>query len=227
VPDTVHLQRVLDEVIPAAQDALPRVAWTGAELRRYRSRLYVMPPLPAHDASQVFEASAAARWRRPAGASRPGWGDGAGSSFSRLRDGALSAGGGALPAGGVSPHPKAEEAVAGAGDPSLAAGEDSTPLSRGRAGRGRRSLRLRAVSRPGWRAGSAYRVAAAAVSQGAFSSSRTSLMKRMKGKVRLRLLLWKSLMIVPLGNPIRSPGFRSCSGPASHTSTPSSIRTLR
>ncbi len=55
VPDAVHLQRVLDEVIPAAPDALPRVAWTGAELRRYRSRLYLMPPLPAHDASQVFE----------------------------------------------------------------------------------------------------------------------------------------------------------------------------
>ncbi len=54
LPDSVHLQRILDEVIPAAEDALPRVAWHGAELRRYRNRLYVMPPLPPHDSAQIL-----------------------------------------------------------------------------------------------------------------------------------------------------------------------------
>ncbi len=55
LPDSVHLQRILDEVISAAKDAAPRVAWSGAELRRYRNRLYLFPPLPPHDPAQFFE----------------------------------------------------------------------------------------------------------------------------------------------------------------------------
>ena len=33
--------------MPARDDAMPLVAWPGGEARRYRGRLYLMPPLPA------------------------------------------------------------------------------------------------------------------------------------------------------------------------------------
>lgn len=40
LPDTIHLQRILDEVIPAAEDAKPEVIWNGGEVRRFQGRLY-------------------------------------------------------------------------------------------------------------------------------------------------------------------------------------------
>jgi len=46
LPDHRHLHRILDEVLPASQDAMPLVAWHGAEVRRYRDRLFLLPPLP-------------------------------------------------------------------------------------------------------------------------------------------------------------------------------------
>lgn len=46
VPQHRHLQRILDEVLHAAEDAMPLVAWPGAEVRRYRDALHFMPPLP-------------------------------------------------------------------------------------------------------------------------------------------------------------------------------------
>ena len=55
LPDTVHLQRIIDEVLPAAADGMPLVCWTGAEIRRYRDRLYVMAPLPPRDSSKIHE----------------------------------------------------------------------------------------------------------------------------------------------------------------------------
>lgn len=45
VPDSARLDRILDEMIPAAPDRSPMVHWPGAELRRYRGRLHLMPPL--------------------------------------------------------------------------------------------------------------------------------------------------------------------------------------
>ncbi|MCW9088791.1 MAG: tRNA lysidine(34) synthetase TilS [Gammaproteobacteria bacterium] len=45
VPAHKHLQRILDEVLPAAADAEPLVGWPGAEVRRYRDWLYFMLPL--------------------------------------------------------------------------------------------------------------------------------------------------------------------------------------
>ena len=45
-PDSRNLQRILDELLPAAVDAEPLVSWPGAEVRRYRDGLYAMPPLP-------------------------------------------------------------------------------------------------------------------------------------------------------------------------------------
>jgi len=47
LPQHNHLQCILDELLPAADDAEPLVAWPGAEVRRYRDGLYVMSPLPA------------------------------------------------------------------------------------------------------------------------------------------------------------------------------------
>lgn len=41
IPDTVHLQRIVDEVLPAASDAEPQVSWADVRLRRYRDVLYL------------------------------------------------------------------------------------------------------------------------------------------------------------------------------------------
>lgn len=49
VPDSVHLQRILNEVLPVSEDAQPLVAWPGVEVRRYRDSLYALKPLPPHN----------------------------------------------------------------------------------------------------------------------------------------------------------------------------------
>ena len=43
--DGVDLSAVLGDVLQAREDAQPLVAWQGAELRRYRGNLYLLPPL--------------------------------------------------------------------------------------------------------------------------------------------------------------------------------------
>lgn len=53
VPEAGQLQQLL-QVLNAAQDRNPCVAWTGAEVRRYRQSLYALPPLTKHDAQRVF-----------------------------------------------------------------------------------------------------------------------------------------------------------------------------
>ena len=45
LPDTVHLQRILDEVLTAAEDANPEVIWRGGEVRRYQGLLYAQEKL--------------------------------------------------------------------------------------------------------------------------------------------------------------------------------------
>lgn len=57
VPQHSHLQRILDELLEAAEDAMPLVAWPGVEVRRYRDRLHIMTPL-----SSLPEASLSWRW---------------------------------------------------------------------------------------------------------------------------------------------------------------------
>lgn len=42
-PTAAQLDRVFDEVLPAREDAQPLVAWPGAEVRRYRDGLYLLP----------------------------------------------------------------------------------------------------------------------------------------------------------------------------------------
>jgi tRNA(Ile)-lysidine synthase len=54
LPDRTHLQRIIEEVLPAGEDSQPLVAWPGAEVRRYRQRLYALQPLPPHDSMLVL-----------------------------------------------------------------------------------------------------------------------------------------------------------------------------
>ena len=41
-PDTRRLQRILDDVLVAREDAVPQLAWGGCEVRRYRDDLHAM-----------------------------------------------------------------------------------------------------------------------------------------------------------------------------------------
>ncbi len=54
LPDTVHLHRIMHEVLPAAEDASPEVIWPGAEVRRYQGQLYAMAPARVECAGQVM-----------------------------------------------------------------------------------------------------------------------------------------------------------------------------
>ena len=45
LPSTVQLQRVLDEVLTASEDANPEVIWRGGEVRRYQGMLYAQEKL--------------------------------------------------------------------------------------------------------------------------------------------------------------------------------------
>ena len=49
LPDSRKLERIREEVIGARSDAAPVLRWPGAELRRYRGRLYVQAPPPFID----------------------------------------------------------------------------------------------------------------------------------------------------------------------------------
>ena len=40
LPDTVHLNRILNEVLTAAEDAKPEVIWRGGDVRRFQGLLY-------------------------------------------------------------------------------------------------------------------------------------------------------------------------------------------
>lgn len=53
-PAALHLERVTREALAAGRDRQPRLRWPGAELRRYRDRLYALAPLPPHDAAQIL-----------------------------------------------------------------------------------------------------------------------------------------------------------------------------
>lgn len=54
LPDTVHLQRILDEVLTAAEDAKPEVIWRGGEVRRYQGLLYAQEKLIEPDNNTVL-----------------------------------------------------------------------------------------------------------------------------------------------------------------------------
>ena len=49
LPDTSHLERILEDVLLAGEDRNPCVAWFGAEIRRYRDHIHAMTPLVVPD----------------------------------------------------------------------------------------------------------------------------------------------------------------------------------
>ena len=51
-PPATRLYQIINELIPAREDGQPLVAWSGAEVRRYRGQLYIMAEL-----SQTHELS--------------------------------------------------------------------------------------------------------------------------------------------------------------------------
>jgi len=55
VPSEAQLQGLWRSVIGAARDAVPLLQWPGAEARRYRDALYIMPPLLDFDATLQYE----------------------------------------------------------------------------------------------------------------------------------------------------------------------------
>jgi tRNA(Ile)-lysidine synthase len=46
LPPSATLERIIDEVLQAAPDRSPLVAWSGCQVRRYRRDLYALAPLP-------------------------------------------------------------------------------------------------------------------------------------------------------------------------------------
>jgi tRNA(Ile)-lysidine synthase len=54
IPSQVKLRQIMEEVLPCRGDALPKVHWQGAELRRYRDDLYAFRPQPTLDPSLVI-----------------------------------------------------------------------------------------------------------------------------------------------------------------------------
>jgi tRNA(Ile)-lysidine synthase len=70
LPDAAHLDRVLTEVLTARPDRNPVVRWPGAELRRFRGRLWLSPPLPAFDPEAVLEWDGDTPLELPAGLGR-------------------------------------------------------------------------------------------------------------------------------------------------------------
>ena len=52
------LHRVVDELLPAPQDAEPVVRWPGGEVRRYRDGIYLLAPLPTLDESASLRLTA-------------------------------------------------------------------------------------------------------------------------------------------------------------------------
>lgn len=46
MPSEVQLQRVLDEIVPAAADARPELVWGGQAIRRYQDALFCVQDLP-------------------------------------------------------------------------------------------------------------------------------------------------------------------------------------
>ena len=46
VPNSRRLDRIVEEMLPAAADCSPLVEWPEAQVRRYRDELFVISPLP-------------------------------------------------------------------------------------------------------------------------------------------------------------------------------------
>jgi len=51
---TTALRQIIDELLPAKADAEPLVRWTGAQARRYRDFLYLLPELPNNPTDRKY-----------------------------------------------------------------------------------------------------------------------------------------------------------------------------
>ena len=54
MPSQAVLDRILEEVLSSREDARPCVHWSGAEVRRFHDRLFIMAPLPAQDPASRY-----------------------------------------------------------------------------------------------------------------------------------------------------------------------------
>ncbi|MCF6229956.1 MAG: tRNA lysidine(34) synthetase TilS [Gammaproteobacteria bacterium] len=55
LPTSRQLQQITTRLLMARADAMPQVAWPGAEMRRFSGQLYLLLPLPLHEAGQIIE----------------------------------------------------------------------------------------------------------------------------------------------------------------------------
>ncbi len=54
LPSAVKMQQILRDMLGARSDKMPVLHWKNAEMRRYRDDLFLSPPLPPHDPSQII-----------------------------------------------------------------------------------------------------------------------------------------------------------------------------
>lgn len=54
LPSEIKLQHVISDVLHATKDKTPCVKWSGAEVRRFDGKLYVMSPLREFDTTQII-----------------------------------------------------------------------------------------------------------------------------------------------------------------------------
>ncbi len=62
LPPATRLYQVTQELIPARGDAQPLVVWPGAEIRRYRDKLYLLAEVPDVDAPESGKLTADGDW---------------------------------------------------------------------------------------------------------------------------------------------------------------------
>lgn len=55
MPSQAVMQQLLNNVLPAKEDAQPLLSWQGVEVRRYRDDLYAFSSLSEHDATTRYE----------------------------------------------------------------------------------------------------------------------------------------------------------------------------
>ncbi|HSW69017.1 MAG TPA: tRNA lysidine(34) synthetase TilS [Gammaproteobacteria bacterium] len=55
LPSAIKMQHILQDMLHAREDKMPHVAWSQAEIRRYRDNLFLSEALRVHDAAEKFE----------------------------------------------------------------------------------------------------------------------------------------------------------------------------
>jgi tRNA(Ile)-lysidine synthase len=65
LPGATQLEQIITELVPAREDAQPLVAWPGAEARRYRDRMYLLPGIGSTGIAEDVDGGAADCIRLP------------------------------------------------------------------------------------------------------------------------------------------------------------------